>query len=115
MAEMRTKLVGVTFKDEGEHGDRQLNIKQLQPNQKLFFHHEKDNPFDPNAMKVYADEQLTKPLGYLKKQLASDLNTQKNMGWHYSLEVEQITGDDSKSMGCNVKITATKEERAKYD
>ena len=102
---MNSKLVGVTMGDEG----RQANVKSLTKGQEIFILRESNNPFDPNAMKLFADPQLTKPLGYIKKELARDLAEQRAKGWSYKFFCEEVTGKETQSFGCNIRIEATNE------
>jgi single-stranded-DNA-specific exonuclease len=101
MPEMKSKLVGVTF--EG----RQDNVAELTEGQELLAIFEDNNPFDPNAILLFADAQKTKPVGYLKKELAADLRQQHTKGWAYKFFVEQITGQTKQVKGCNIKIEAS--------
>ena len=99
---MHSKIVGVTF------DNRQENIEPLTDGQKLFVQHDINNAFDANALQVFADEQLTKPLGYLKKELAKDLQEQGTKGWKYEYFLSEKTGGGkNKSWGVNVLIIAT--------
>jgi len=104
MAEMKTKLVGVTF--EG----RQDNVINLKEGQELHALFEDNNPFDPCAILLHANTDgitLTEPVGYLKKELAKDLRDQNTKGWSYKFFVEQVTGQEKQSKGVNIKILAT--------
>jgi single-stranded-DNA-specific exonuclease len=96
MFEFNTKLTGVTF------NNRQDNIKLLQPGLRLFWKHERDNPYDSNAILCFADPGMTKDVGHLNKGLAA-----KFVGWfdrNPEIIVEQVTGKDKHTMGVNVKI-----------
>ena len=106
---MHSKILGVTMaEDIGEH--RQENISKLKDGQKLYIKHEFDNPFDANALKVFGDEAQTMPIGYLRRELAKDLQDQKARGWQYEYFVEQVTGGGKgKSFGVNILIVATHE------
>jgi hypothetical protein len=100
---MGSKLVGVSMREEGE--DRQLNVRALRDDQKLFWKHEKENLFDPNAIKVYADEQMTHALGYVQKELARDLVQQmRELGIKYEIYCSKVTGGSGRTYGCNIKI-----------
>jgi hypothetical protein len=101
---MKSKLVGVTMGNE----QRQENVLSLSPGQRIWQVYETDNPFDPNAIKLFADEARTKPLGYLKKELAADLTAQKAKGWSYIFYCEDITGQEKQAHGCNIRIEATR-------
>jgi len=103
----KSKITGVTFSDNGV--SRQDNVKALQMNQEIFAVHEADNAFDPNAIKLYADAEHTKPLGYLMRDLARDLVTQSKLGWAYTYFAEP-TGSEQKVFGCNITIVAKKDD-----
>jgi hypothetical protein len=102
--ETHSKLAGVSMgKEDGE--DRQLNVRQLRDGQELFFIHEKDNPFDSCAIKVFADEAHTKPLGYIQRELAKDITIQGDkMGYKYRIYCTKVTGGGGRTYGCNVKL-----------
>lgn len=104
MHEMKSKIVGVTMGEES----RQEHIKQLQQGAELFPFYENDNPFDPNAIKLFADAAKQKPLGYIKKELARDLREQRAKGWEYTFKVEEVTGKEKHTKGCNIVIEAKK-------
>ena len=106
--EMHSKIVGISFREEGE--DRQLNARALQPGQRLFWKHEMDNKFDPCAIKVYADEQMTKALGYLQRDLARDLvELMRTRGYKYEIFVKAVTGGGGRTFGCNIRVVATED------
>jgi len=101
--EMHTKLVGVSIREDGE--DRQMNVRAVQDGQKLFWQNEKDNPFDANAIKVFSDEQMKKPLGYISKELAADLIKQgTQFGYKYEMWATKVTGGAGRTYGLNVRI-----------
>lgn len=101
--EMHSKLVGVSIRQDGE--DRQLNVRSVNDGQKLFWKHESNNPFDSNAIKVYSDENMTKPLGYIAKELAADLIRQgRNFGYKYDIYADKVTGGAGRTFGLNIRI-----------
>lgn len=99
--EFYSKIKGVTMVQV-----RQINIRDLQPGQELFYIHEKDNSFDANAIKLFADEQMTKELGYVSKDLSPDLLEYMNKHEKkFTITVSEVTGGTGdKSFGCNIKI-----------
>ncbi len=97
--EMMSKIVGVTF--EG----RQENVKKVQPGFNLFWVHEKDNEYDPNAIKVFADPEMTLELGHLKRELAEQVVEWLADGKTMQIVAEQVTGGkENQSYGLNVRI-----------
>lgn len=103
---MHSKVSGVSF------DDRQQHCKSLQVGQVLYVLHEKDNPFDPSALKLFIDEQRTKTIGYLSRELARDLVAQAERGWSYVVKVSALTGGGEKTTGVNVTIEASKADAA---
>jgi single-stranded-DNA-specific exonuclease len=89
MGKFFSKLVGVTF--EG----RQERVALLSKGQKLFWKHEEDNPHDSNAMRVYADVEMTQDVGHIKANLAKKLmERKKEKGCGYEVFVEKLTGGE---------------------
>lgn len=94
-----TKIVGVTMQP-----DRQTNIAALKNPDKLYPVFE-DNKFDPNAIRLYADEEQTKDLGYIRKEIAKDLRLFKKHGIEFEVRVTDVTGGTgNKSHGCNILV-----------
>ncbi len=97
-----TKIVGVTYKNENG-----VEIQSILPNLKsgdgLFFIRDYYNQYDENAIKVYCKSGH---IGYLNKELAAKITPFLSENDDYDLDgrVVEITGDDSKSIGCNIKI-----------
>ncbi|MBR9701165.1 hypothetical protein GOV11_04840 [Candidatus Woesearchaeota archaeon] len=109
MAEMHSKIVGISFTDDDyELSSRQDNVRDLKKGHELTLEFEDDNPFDPSAIKLFADKDKKIPLGYLKKELARDLRLQMEKGWSYTAKVEAVTGQEKQSKGCNIIISASK-------
>jgi len=99
MREMMSKLVGVSF------DGRQENVKAIQPGFHLFWVHEKDNQYDPNAIHVFADPALTKDLGHLRKELAAEAVQWIAEGKTMTIVAEQVTGGkNQQSYGLNIRI-----------
>jgi hypothetical protein len=94
-------IVGSTFRQDGQE-----NIKKLEQAQKLFMVFEDDNAFDPNAVKLYADEAHTRELGYIQRELAKDVRELVKNGIEIEVRVTEVTGNtaDKKNAGCNILI-----------
>jgi hypothetical protein len=107
MKEMQSKIIGVTFSDEGvAFPNRQENVKRLTEGQKIFPLFEEDNPFDENAIKLFADPALQIPLGYVKREVAQAIGLQRKRGWDYWFYVKALTGEGKNTTGCNIRIVA---------
>jgi len=101
--EMRTKVVGVSM--EG----RQAFVQQLVPGQVLVLCNEEENPFDVNALKLFADQECAKPIGYIAREIASDIMMQaRKFGYSYEVRVQAVTGGNGRTYGVNIVITAYK-------
>jgi hypothetical protein len=108
--EKNSKIVGVTHKDDNGT-ERQDNCRKVVDGQKLYVVLETNNAFDPQAMKIFADEALQLPLGYVQRELAKDLQTQMQQGWSYEVFATKRTGGErGKSTGVNIRIVAHKAE-----
>lgn len=107
MREMQSKIVGVTFSDEGvAFPNRQENVKRLTEGQKLYPVFEDDNPFDPNSIKLFADAALQMPLGFVKREISGSISLQRKRGWTYWFFVKALTGEGKNTTGCNIRIVA---------
>jgi hypothetical protein len=86
--------------------DRQKTIQALTSGQELYYLHEKDNQFDPNAIKLFADKEMKIELGYINKDITPDLlDFMYKHGIKFGVFVSQVTGgDDKKFFGCNIRI-----------
>jgi len=91
--------------------ERQDTIKALTAGQELYFLHEKTNPYDPNAIKLFADKDMKIELGYINKDLTKDLlDFMYKHSIRFGVFVSQVTGGDmgsdgqQKNFGCNIKI-----------
>ena len=94
--EFYTKVVGVT-----QEKNRQLYASRCYIGQELELVRERTNPFDSNAIAVYAGNHQ---LGYIKKEIAAQLAGQIDSGRHYLCYVEQVTGGGDMFWGVNIKI-----------
>ena len=90
-----TKVVGVTF--EG----RQRYVKECYVGQSLDLVRDKMNPYDSNAIAVYAGNNQ---VGFISKELASKLAPQMDQGKVFSCEVSEVTGGGQNNYGLNIKI-----------
>jgi hypothetical protein len=99
-SEFYSKIKGVSMVP-----GRQENLTKLISGQELFYLHEKDNPVDPNAIKLFADKDMKFELGYISKDLTPDLlDFMYKHGKKFSVYVSEVTGGGEKTMGCNIKI-----------
>ena len=99
MKEIFSKLVGVTFHN------RQDNLQLVNVGFNLFWKCEEDNPFDKNAIIVYADPEMKIELGHIKKELAAELQGYIGAKREIKIIAEQLTGTLPKqTFGLNVKI-----------
>lgn len=89
-----TKVVGVTYEN------RQQYVKQCYKGQELDLIRDKFNPYDKNAIAVYAGNNQ---VGFLSKDLAQKLAYKMDTGLKYECFVENITGGDN-LYGLNIKI-----------
>jgi hypothetical protein len=84
---------------------RQDQLKALHKGQRLHYVHEKDNPYDSNAIKLFADEAKAIELGYIGKDLAPKILEYISRGKIVSIYVSEVTGgDNGRSSGCNLEI-----------
>ena len=100
---IRTKLVGVTSKNED--GTRRQDILEEMHYKKwkrVTLAPEPDNPKSDHAVAAYND--AGEQIGYLNDDLAADLfDDISDIGAIYA-EILQITGGDGKKYGCNILI-----------
>ena len=97
-----TKVVGVTKTNEkGEY--IQTLLRQISSNAILTFKPEPNNPYDPNAIRVYANNNH---IGYLNKELAGNISyfLKNNPEFVLVGTIAEITGSGNKNKGCNIKI-----------
>lgn len=62
------KIKGVTMRP-----GRQENVKNLIQGQSIYFQPEPDNPVDSNAVKLFADLEKQKELGYVDAELLKEM------------------------------------------
>ena len=95
---IRTKVVGVTFKNE-DGTDRQELLSCVSPGDMLDL-----EPYEYNGAPAMKVMHAVGCIGNLKAELAADLC--KNEYITYTAEVLEVTGgEDGKSYGCNIEIT----------
>ena len=93
--EFYTKVVGVTF------NNRQQYVKQCYNGQQLDLVRDKFNPYDKNAIAIYAGDNQ---VGFLSEELAQKLAPKMDSGIIYECFVECVTGDTHNINGLNIKI-----------
>lgn len=99
MQVIHSKLTGVSF--EG----RQQNLRLVQQGFRLFWVHEKDNQYDSNAVKVFADPAMRVELGHLNRDLAKDFVQAVAEGKMMEIYCAQLTGGKfGRSYGMNIKV-----------
>lgn len=108
-----TKVVGVTQKNEDGEPIQSIlsNLSAEDYSEDIYLQFLRDmfNPHDVNAIMVYADD---KHIGYLSRELAQQISPflDANQGYTLAGEISEITGGQSKTMGCNIKIWIEPEE-----
>lgn len=108
--EICSKLTGVTYFNKWPNSEsRQLVIFQLlnngllQPGQELIFQHDKNNPFDHNAIAVYGPDM--RQIGFLPSDMAATVCQFIQAGFRISIVVGNVTGGiNGNYFGVNVKI-----------
>jgi len=104
-----TKLVGVSHENE-DGTARQSIIRKLQPREMLFLHHDPDNRYDPNAMRVCRKSK--EQIGYLNRELAAEVVQRVREGYRYAVFVSSLTGGTPHlpTRGVNVLVIASAPE-----
>ena len=92
-----SKVVGVTF------NGRQRFIPGLRMGDELQMKRERWNQYDNNAIAVY--DGRGNQLGYISKELASDMAPKIDGGIQYRITVASVTGGNGYSYGVNILIT----------
>ena len=88
MREIRTKVRGISHRN-GDGTRRQKIVRQCRCGQQLRLIREPDNRYDQNAIAVYVGHSQ---LGYVSRDLASDLAPIIDDGGSAAAEVLQVTG-----------------------
>ncbi len=94
--DFHSKVAGVTF------DGRQRFIPGLHAGQELEYRRDRFNPYDRNAVGLY-DAQGNQ-IGFLSKEVASQVAPKMDAGKRYRITVNQVTGGGSWSYGVNVHI-----------
>ncbi len=106
----RTKVVGVTHRNEDGSERQELVARHCRPGITAFLVHENDNPVDPNAVAVYVSvggilRSRRVMIGYLKSELAAALVAELRAGASASTTVTAVTGGgDGMNRGVNLLI-----------
>lgn len=99
---IRTKVVGVTFKNE-DGTDRQKIVSRHKPGDVLILRHQPIRDY-PDAVAVYG--RRNQQLGHLRSELARDIVKYMKAGRKVTCRVLEITGGGpGRNWGCNVEIT----------
>lgn len=98
---LHTKVVGVTKQNEDRKNIQDI-LKDLYDGCDLTLKRDPQNPYDANAIKVYAAGDH---IGYISKDLAKDLAPKMDKGVVVTASIDEITGgEDGLYYGCNIKI-----------
>lgn len=112
-----TKIVGVT-----QENDKGANIQDILPllskNGRLIFIRDYSNEYDENAIKVYyhAKNELIH-IGHLNRELSANISLFLDENPAYDIDgiVDEITGGNGKSYGCNIRIWIQNPDEPSYD
>lgn len=96
-----TLVVGVTFEND-DGGSRQEIIEMLSEGDELVLEREFDNGYDENAIAVF--DEFYAQIGYINKELASELAPLMDAGQRVKGSVSEII-EDVDSFGCRMKLT----------
>ena len=91
-----SKIAGVTF------DNRQRYIPGLRAGQELEYRRDRYNPYDSNAVGLY--DAYGNQIGFLSKEVASQVAPKMDAGKRYRITVSQVTGGGSWSYGVNIHI-----------
>lgn len=92
-----TKVVGVTYEN------RQSYIKDMKIGDDILLVRDYNNPYDKNAISVINSKGYQ--IGFLSKELASQLSTSIENGTRYKAKVSNITGREHQgNLGVNLFI-----------
>lgn len=107
---IRTKVKGVTFRNDEDGTDRQRLIRRrCRPGVELVARREPHNPRDGNAVGLWAPgfTGLAR-VGYLGSEIAEDLADALRSGWTLRVVVAQTTGGGpGEFVGVNVEVTVS--------
>lgn len=94
-------VAGVTFEN------RQGYLRHIErcPNVQLTLYREKNNKFDPNAIKVMVHANNKRfPVGYVPRQLAAELAPLMDTNIYIRIENFKVTGGYGRPRGLEVNI-----------
>lgn len=112
-----TKVVGVT-----NTNDKGTNIQDILPllseGGRLILIRDFGNPYDENAIKVYYHTKKESiHIGYLTRELAANLSEFLDENPTFDIDgiVDEITGGNGKTYGCNIQIWIQDPDEPSYD
>lgn len=112
-----TKVSGATYKN-----DKDLDIQSILPLLKeegrIYCIRDYSNEYDSNAIKVYYFTQHESiHIGYIKKELAAEIAPFLDEHPECDLDgaVEEVTGGNGNSYGCNIRIWITDPSEPSYE
>ena len=107
--EIRTKVVGVSFRND-DFISRQKYIKKCLVGDQIFLLHNPDNEHDPFAVEVYRESRpgsgRYQQIGFLGRHIAPDVAMHMDGGGEALAEITAITGGTGhkRSRGVNIRI-----------
>lgn len=100
-----TKVKGVTFNNIKGISIQKI-LSDLKGNEEITFEREPNNPYDSNAILVFADNNN---IGHLSADIAARYSPQMDNGKIVLKgRVSEITGGSSLNYGCNITVTVYK-------
>lgn len=99
-----TKIAGVSKKNEDGRRRQEVIEEDIYDGLDLHLEREPDNPYDTNAIAVFASEYGDQ-VGYLSEKVAEELAPLMDRGQLVTCQVTEITGDYDQTRGVNVLIT----------
>ena len=91
-----SQVAGVSF------DGRQRFIPGLRAGQELEYRRDRYNPYDSNAVGLY--DAYGNQIGFLSKDVASQVAPKMDAGKRYRITVSQVTGGGSWTYGVNIHI-----------
>jgi hypothetical protein len=96
-----SKVAGVSHcNDDGS--SRQDTVKKCHPGERLVWHFEPGNRFDPNAIGLFRLNGAQ--LGHVTARVAETISKRHSEGYKYAFYVKQLTGDDTRCRGLNLLV-----------
>lgn len=112
-----TKIVGVT-----KENDKGTNIQDILPllseGGRLILIRDFGNQYDKNAIKVYYHtKKESVHIGYLNRELAANLSEFLDENPTFDIDgiVDEITGGEGKTYGCNIRVWIQDPDEPSYD